>query len=144
MEKRIFIEVCSNSNSMAHAASRLGMHFNTFKRKALEYGCYKPNQGSKGSKKPWKENGFDLHDILNGEHPQYQTFKLKRRLLTEGIKDNRCEICGISEWNNKPINCELDHINGDRTDHRLTNLRILCPNCHSQTDTFRAKNIKRR
>ena len=46
------------------------------------------------------------------------------------------------EWNDKKINMELDHIDGNRTNHKLKNLRMLCPNCHSQTDTYRAKNIK--
>jgi 5-methylcytosine-specific restriction endonuclease McrA len=63
-------------------------------------------------------------------------------LVKACIKENKCEICGISEWNGKPIQMELHHIDGDRTNHKLSNLMMLCPNCHSQTETFRAKNIK--
>ena len=51
--------------------------------------------------------------------------------------NNTCEHCGIMEWQGKPITLELDHINGDNTDNSRENLRILCPNCHSQTSTFR-------
>ena len=72
----------------------------------------------------------------------YNRTKLKQRLIEEGIKENKCEICGISEWNGKPIQMELHHIDGDRTNHKLSNLMMLCPNCHSQTETFRARNIK--
>ena len=65
--------------------------------------------------------------------------KLKKRLIKEGLKENMCEICGINEWLNKPISLELDHINGNNMDHRIENLRILCPNCHSQTATYRGR-----
>ncbi|NCB78577.1 MAG: HNH endonuclease [Bacilli bacterium] len=54
----------------------------------------------------------------------------------------KCEICGCSNiWNDKILKLEVDHVNGDRSDSRKCNLRLLCPNCHSQTDTFR--NTKR-
>jgi 5-methylcytosine-specific restriction endonuclease McrA len=79
---------------------------------------------------------------LDGKHPHFQTFKLKNRLLKNKIVENKCSICDIEEWNDKKINMELDHIDGNRTNHKLENLRMLCPNCHSQTDTYRAKNIK--
>ena len=54
---------------------------------------------------------------------------------------NECSNCHISEWNNKPITFQLDHINGDHCDNRIENLRFLCANCHSQTDTYTGKNI---
>lgn len=130
------------SKSMSSAASLLRMHFNTFKKYAVLYGLYKPNKPGKGIH---KRSPFDipLEQILNGQHPQYQTYKLKKKLLKSGLKKNECEICGISDWCGKTLNCELDHIDGIRTNHNLSNLRILCPNCHSQTATFRSKNIKK-
>lgn len=146
MEDSKFIEVCEKSLSMSKAAAELGLHFNTFKRKALSLGCYNPNQSGKGISKPNIGAQYPLSDILEGKHPQYQTYKLKNRLIKEGIKENKCENtqCNVGDsWNGIPIRNELDHIDGDRTNHKLENLRILCPNCHSQTNTFRAKNIKR-
>ena len=137
-----FIQICESSPSMAAAAVKVGVHFNTFKKRALKLNCYKTNQGGKGMNKLGGNPGIPLEEILEGKHPQYQTFKLKHRLFQVGIKQNKCEECGISEWNGKPIACELDHINGNSNEHILENLRVLCPNCHSQTDTFRAKNIK--
>jgi hypothetical protein len=129
---------------MAQAASKLGIHFNTLKRRAINLGVYNTNPSGKGLKKPKGEGkgGILLSEILEGKHPQYQTNKLRIRLIDENIKENKCEVCGITEWNGKFVSFELDHINGVRNDHRLENLRIICPNCHSQTHTYRARNIK--
>lgn len=78
--------------------------------------------------------------VRDGRH---QSFSLKKRLFTEGLKKPKCELCG---WAAKSpdgrIPVELDHINGDRYDNRIDNLRILCPNCHSLQPTHRGKNKK--
>ena len=58
----------------------------------------------------------------------------------EGVFENKCFDCGISEWNNKQLVMHLDHIDGDSSNHKKDNLRMLCPNCHSQTETYKAKN----
>lgn len=139
INKEKFVSVCENSISMAKAAVDLGLHFNTFKKKAIEFGCYRPNPGLKGGKRSVNPK-IDLNEILQGKHPQFQTYKLKLRLLRENLLENKCSICGITDWEKKPINLELDHIDGNRTNHVLNNLRLLCPNCHSQTDTYRSKN----
>ena len=65
---------------------------------------------------------------------------VKRTLLRAGILQNRCDECGIVEWRGRPIAIQIDHRNGIHDDHRLENLRMLCPNCHSQTETFAARN----
>ena len=143
IDKESFIRICENSITMSEACRKLNLHFNTFKRYALQFNCYKPNKGGKGQKsnvKTW--NKINLNDILEGKYPDYQTFKLRNRLLQENIKEYKCECCGLSKWNNLPIPLELHHIDGNRHNHKLENLKLLCPNCHSQTETFRGKNIK--
>lgn len=69
----------------------------------------------------------------------YNRTKLKERLIKEGLKEYKCECCGISKWNGKHLALQLHHINGIHNDNRLSNLQILCPNCHSQTDNFASK-----
>ena len=90
--------------------------------------------------KPFKKV-IPIEEILV-ENSLFSTSALRKKLIKEGLKECKCESCGITEWLNKPISFELDHINGVNTDNRLINLRIMCPNCHSQTDTFRGKGIK--
>jgi hypothetical protein len=63
-------------------------------------------------------------------------YHLKNRLLAAGLKDGRCERCGIAEWRGEALSLALHHVNGDGSDNRLENLELLCPNCHSQTDNF--------
>ena len=78
----------------------------------------------------WLEEGKDW----TGQNPQWA----KKYLLE--LRGNNCEICGISDWNGRSIVLEMDHINGDHKDNHPNNLRMICPNCHSQTDTYKAKN----
>ncbi len=141
IDENYFISICQESQSMAQASAKLKLHFNTFKRIAIKLGCYYPNQSGKGTSKKYPEK-ISLDSIIKGNHPQFQTYKLKNKLIKHGIFENKCSICGITEWNGFNLNMELDHIDGNKYNHLLENLRMLCPNCHSQTDTYRAKNIK--
>lgn len=136
------IKACNEEITMARASVRVGLHYNTFIRHAKRLGVYRPNQSGRGIKKPWSISKIPTDEILSGKYPHYQTNKLKKRLFLENLKQEKCEICGVSEWNGRKLSLELDHIDGDKNNHLWDNLRIICPNCHSQTETFRGKNIK--
>lgn len=69
---------------------------------------------------------------------------VKARLLREGLKENRCETCGITEWRGRPLSMELHHVNGDGEDNCLENLQLLCGNCHSQTDNWGGRGRRRK
>lgn len=83
-----------------------------------------------------------LEQVLVEGRPT-QSSDLRRRLLAAGLKDHECEVCRRRVWNGRPMPLELDHLNGRREDNRLDNLRLLCPNCHAQTSTYRGRNIGR-
>lgn len=79
--------------------------------------------------------------LVVGRH-QTNRSHLKQRLLGAGLKENRCEACGIVEWQGKPLSMELHHVNGDGADNRLENLQLLCGNCHSQTENWGGRGRK--
>jgi hypothetical protein len=74
------------------------------------------------------------------ENMNISTHRLKQRLLAAGLLAPRCAVCGIERWMGRPAPLELDHINGNRLDQRIENLRLLCPNCHAQTDNYCGRN----
>ena len=69
--------------------------------------------------------------------------RLRQRLIREGLLEPVCARCGLGSWLGNPVPLELDHENGDRYDNRLVNLRLLCPNCHALTPTYRGRNQNR-
>lgn len=71
------------------------------------------------------------------------SYRLKNRLLREGYFQYICSSCKQTEWLGNPIPLELDHISGKNDDNSLSNLRLLCPNCHALTPTYRGKNQER-
>ena len=137
------VSVALSTPSATSAASILGIKYSTFKVHAERLGVFKTNQSGKGISKPITDDRkIILSDILEGKYPHYQSNKLRKRLIIEGVKESKCECCGLTEWLGKNISLELDHIDGNCYNHRIENLRIVCPNCHAQTETYRGKNKK--
>lgn len=101
---------------------------------------YKGNMGLKGKKTDTKY--VPALEYINNQH--VSAHKLKLKLIRDNIKEHKCEVCNETEWMGKKIPIELDHIDGNHYNNDLSNLRIICPNCHAQTDTNSGKNVKNR
>ena len=138
---RKVIEAANTSLTAHEAMRKLGCRYATYRVHAKRLGVFATNQPGKGKFKP-KKIRLTSKDVFGGR--AMSTGAVKKILLKEDIITNNCEICGISEWREKEVVCHLDHINGDCHDHSLDNLRMLCPNCHSQTETYAGKNARKR
>lgn len=144
-------EAAKNSISIAGMCKYLGRNpcgagYYIMKKKIKEYNIDITHFQGRGWNKGGKFNPMELKKIpmeqILVEDSNYSSNDLRKRLLKEGYKEYKCENCDRSEWEGEPIPLELHHINGNRTDHRLENLLILCPNCHAQTDNYCSKRIK--
>lgn len=147
-------EAVSVSTSWSGVMRRLGLAIagnsvKAVKTSAYELGLnvshFKGHGWSKGmTNMPSPPQIISLLDILV-ERSSYTSSKdLKRRLFKAGIKEKRCEHCANTEWMGQEIPLQLDHINGVRSDNRIENLRVLCPNCHTLTPTWGGRNFKAR
>lgn len=135
-EKWCCSEMCCKCEAVRKKNSEaLKKAYETGERKIL--GFTKPEYQEKG-RKTYQKRAFDF--FLKNPKIFYTSEVLKRNLLFSG-RIEKCEICGISDWNGEKLTFEIDHIDGDRLNNDLSNLRFLCPNCHSQTDTWRGRNI---
>lgn len=143
-EQQLF-EAIKNSFSLAQTLKMLGVapyggnytvlkkaigHFN------IDTSHFTGQVWNKGKKLPPTQ---PLEKYLNNEI-KILSFKLKNRLLKEKVFPRKCSNCQLEEWLSQPIRLELDHINGNPHDNRPFNLRLLCPNCHALTPTYRGKN----
>jgi hypothetical protein len=91
-----------------------------------------------------RERAMPINVFLVADRPQTSRSHLKKRLLGAQLKQNRCERCGIADWQGEPLAMALHHLNGDGRDNRLENLALLCPNCHAQTPNYGGRNGHRR
>lgn len=141
MENKEFIKICKESSSMSEACKKLGMSFSTFKSKATKLNCYKTNQNWNKGKSAFNDQRINTKHSLFCENSSARREYIKNLIIKHELIEYVCSGCGLNnEWNNKVLCLQIDHINGIRNDNRLENLRFLCPNCHSQTETWCSKN----
>lgn len=88
-----------------------------------------------GRARTYATSYMEASEYLNTDK-KIKTSKLKNKLIKENIIENKCDICGLTSWLDKPIVLQLHHIDGNPNNNSLENLQLLCPNCHSQTDNY--------
>ena len=146
----LFIEAVQTSLSYAQVLRKIGLkvagsNYETVKRKISELNLDTSHMTGKawnqGSRYRRISPERPLSEILV-EHSNYtNTNCLRMRLLKAGVKEYKCECCNRTERLGKPIKLELHHVNGIKDDLRISNLQILCPNCHAFTNHYRGRNI---
>lgn len=110
---------------------------NTLKEFDVDMSHFKQQSWSKGK----KLSKIPIQDYLDNK-VQIQSYKLKLKLIKENLLQWKCADCNISQWQGKYIALELEHVDGNHLNNNLSNLKLLCPNCHAQTATYRGKNKK--
>lgn len=115
--------------------------YKTFKLHCKNLGISIPPNKNRGTNN--LGNKIPLSEILVKNSTYQNITRLKKRLVSEGIMEYKCSKCGnTGQWMGNLLVLQLDHKNGVHNDHRLENIRFLCPNCHSQTQTFSGRNTK--
>ena len=116
-----------------------GGNYKNLQKRCEEFGIdtsHFTGQGWNIIKHPKFGNGISLEERFVIQKTKKASSKTKEILFNHTLKEKRCERCGLTEWIGEPITFQLHHINGNPKDDRLENLQILCPNCHSQTDSY--------
>lgn len=145
--KEQLVKAVSSSTSFRQVLIKLGLsprggNNATVKRLALKWNVDTSHFLGGSQKGRPRRLRVDLDDYLNNKRP-CGSFRLKNRLLREKILQPVCSTCNNSTWLDQPIPLELDHKDDNNLNNSLDNLRLLCPNCHALTPTYRGKNQER-
>lgn len=140
-----FKEIVANANTYSDCLRALGLGVNggsssdILKRRIKELNCSTEHFGAISKTSPNVK--YSLDEILVENSTYANLTRLKSRLISEGRLEYKCACCGnTGEWLGHKLVLQLDHINGKNNDHRIENLRFLCPNCHSITPTYAGRN----
>jgi Zn finger protein HypA/HybF involved in hydrogenase expression len=147
-----FIEAVRNGRSVRGVLQALGLNPTGANYKTVHHAVAPLNLDTSH----WRGQGYlkglthnfsrriPMEEILVENSTFHNLAHLKVRLVRDRLMEKRCSICGLTDWRGQPLSLVLDHVNGVNNDHRLENLRFLCPNCNSQQETFAGRNKRLR
>lgn len=148
ISKEVCEKICKQVYSVAEFCRNVGWkpkggNYKTFYKYVKEYNLDTSHFTGQKSNIGNKNNiGKSIDDFLKKEKI-IKSKDIIKKIISNNLKEYKCEQCGIYEWNNAEIRLQVHHIDGDHLNNELNNLQLLCPNCHSQTDTFAGKKNKR-
>lgn len=139
LEKREdILKWISENQSKAFICKQLNCKFETLNSYLEKMGIeYSGNQGAKGI----KTSGKYINALEYSKKDVVKSHVLKLKLIRDGIKEKKCELCGVVTWQGKELPLELHHRDGNHFNNDIDNLMILCPNCHAIQDNNGGKNI---
>jgi len=138
--KDLILKWIEDNQSKSYMCKQFNCRPSTLERYLKILGIeYSGNQGGKGLKTDPKRKTAKEYSIST----LVKSHVMKLKLIEDGIREHKCEICEITEWLGEPTPLELHHIDGDRFNNELSNLQILCPNCHSQTPNHSGRKNKK-
>jgi len=153
LSKEEFKDLVENSSTVTEIIKKMGLYdgnsssyYRIIDKRIREDGLSKEHL-IEGAKRKMAQTSIKnirlLEEILVEDSTYNHGRNLKKRLIEAGMMREECEECGLGpEWNDKPLTLQIDHINGKHDDNRRENLRLLCPNCHTQTQTHSGANKK--
>lgn len=137
IKNNLSIRDCLKSQGLIPSGGNYRVFHDRIKKLQLDISHFTGQGHLKGKTHNWAPE-FSIEDsfVIGGSLSSY---RLNRKIRKHNLKEYKCSECGIFEWLGKELSLHIDHINGINNDNRLENLRFLCPNCHSQTDTYAGK-----
>lgn len=141
-KKEQIIHMINNKKSKKYICEQLKCDTDTLNRYLLQWNIL--YDGMKGFGRRGHNSAYMSLEKYLQSSKNIQSNKIRNKLIAEGVKTHQCEMCQRTSWLGRPIPLELHHIDGNKLNNTKNNFKLLCPNCHALTDSYRGRNVKKR